>query len=143
MKSKLVLDQWANPKGLSDDLREQLKFKPGRDARGEPTVIPYFPAGTVFTGKQAVFLCRTGQASPADDECAEALGMSDEKQKALQTEYLMDSLGIREDDRELFRAGVITGYVKGGKTLEYKRGPNWDSYMEAKKQAEEIEDDIA
>lgn len=142
MKAKLLLDQWANPANASEELKAQLKFKAGRDRDNKPTAIAYYPAGTVFTGPQAVFLCRTGQAAPADDECAKAVGLSDEKQKILQTEYLMDSLGIREDDRELFRAGVITGYVKGGKTLEYERGPNWDSYMAAKQQAEEIEDDI-
>lgn len=142
MKAKLLLDQWANPKTAPDELRAQLKFKPGRDRSGEPTAIAYYPAGTVFTGDQAVFLCRTGQAEPADDECSQALGMSPEKQKILQTEYLMDSLGIREDDRELYRQGVITGYEKLDGKLEYKRGPNWDAYMEAKAAAEEIEDDI-
>tara|TARA_R110000823_G_scaffold34844_2_gene96763 strand:- start:523 stop:951 length:429 start_codon:yes stop_codon:yes gene_type:complete len=142
MQAKLLLDQWANAKGIAEDLRLQLKFKPGKDRNGEPVAIPYFPAGTIFTGPQALFICRTGQAEPADDECANSLGMSPEKQKALQTEYMMDSMGIREDDRELFRAGVITGYDKAGKTIEYKRGPNWDAYQAAKAEAEELEDDI-
>lgn len=138
MKSKLVLDQWANPKGLSDEMREQLSFK--TSSAGRP--VAYFPKGTIYTGPEALFRCKTGQAEPADDECAEALGLSPEKQKALQTEYLMDSMGIRDDDRELFRAGVIEGYVKDGDKVEYKRGPNWDAYQKAKADAETIEDDI-
>jgi hypothetical protein len=137
MKSKLVLDQWANPKGLSDDMRAQLAFK-----EGSTGPVPYFPKGTIYTGPEALFRCKTGQAEPADDECAEALGLSPEKQKALQTEYLMDSLGIRDEDRELFRAGVIEGYVKNGGEVEYKRGANWDAYQKAKQEAETIEDDI-
>ena len=137
MKSKLVLDKWANPKGLSDDMRKQLKFQAGKTGP-----VPYFPKGTVYSGPEALFRCQTGQAEPADDECAEALGLSPEKQKALQTEYLMDSLGIREDDRELFRQGVIEGYVKDGDKVEYKRGPNWDAYQKAKEETATIEDDI-
>jgi len=46
----------------------------------------------------------------------------------------MDTLGINsEADRELYRAGVITGYDKELKPIP---GPNWDAYQAAKAESE-------
>lgn len=146
MKSRLVRDQWANPARAPEYLKRQLKFKPGQDRTGKSSMLPYYPAGTVYEGEEAVLRCRTGQAEPADDECIEALNMPPEQQREAQVDYAMNDLGIHDkDDRELYRAGVILGYrkVDGTDKLEYLRGPNWDSYQAAKAEAaDELEEDL-
>lgn len=134
MKSKLVLQQFADLSALLPADAHKVKFIKGRGGKA----VAVFPAGTEFEGDVALFLCRTGQASPSDDECAKELGLSQAQIDSLQLDYRMDSLGInRKEDRELYRAGVITGYDKD---LQYIPGPNWEAYMEAV-EAEESEED--
>lgn len=136
MRSRLVLDQWCNAAKLPEYLK----------AAAEPVAqfgrIDWrLPAGTVFEGPQALFMCKTGQCEPLDDECIEALGLSADRRAELQLNYKMSDMGINsKEDRELYRAGVILGYDKG---LKYIPGPNWDKYQEAKaKLAKQGEEDI-
>ena len=134
MKASLVLDQFADTSALTKELKSKVTFSTGAD--GKPVAL--FLAGTVFEGPQAVMLCRTGQARPADDECAKELKLSLAQLEALQVDYKMNSLGINDkDDRELYRAGVIEGY---NSDREYIHGPNWDAYQAAK--ADTGKDDI-
>ena len=143
MKAKFNLDQFANASTCTEAQRELLAFVPGRDRYGKPASIAIFPAGAIAEGAWALSLCRTGQASPADDECAKALGLSAHEIASLQVDYEMTNKGINDkDDRELYRAGVIEGYVKHGEKIEYKHGPKWDEYQAAIAAAEDIDDDI-
>ena len=129
MKSKLRLDQFADLSTLPDHLRGKIKFKPGVTPGGKTVAVAYFPAGTEFEGPQALALCRTGQAQPADDECATALNMTDAQRLSMQVEYDMDNKGINKpEDRTLYRAGVILGYDE---KLNYIHGPNWEAYQAA------------
>lgn len=136
MKAALVLDQFCDVTQLTDALRPLVAFVPGH--RGKMDAI--FPKGTVFEGEQALSLCRTGQAAPADEECCAKLGWSPERLKHQQDEYQMNVLGInRPEDRELWKAGVIAGYDK---KLRYIPGPNWAKYQAAKEAVAKSEDDI-
>lgn len=136
MKSALVLDQFADVTKVTEEMRPFLTFVPGH--KGKLDAI--FPKGTMFSGPQAVALCRTGQAAPVDDECAKELNWTPERLKAQQDEYQMNVLGInRPEDRELWRAGVIAGYDKN---LQYIPGPNWAKYQKAKEGVAKSEDDI-
>ena len=126
MKSRLLLDQFADTSTITEDLAAKVQFKPVKDG-GKP--VAYFPAGTIFEGPQALQLCYTGQAKPADDECVKAFGLSQAEQDSLAMSYLMDTLGITDQgDRELFRARVIAGINPDG---TYIHGDNWDAYNEA------------
>ena len=134
MKSKLSLDQSADVSQLTA-LHPLVSWRKEKNG----SLSAYFPKGSEFTGAQALFLCRTGQATPADDECANALGMSPSQIEVLQLDYQMNNLGINStEDRALFRAGVITGYDS---KLNYKPGPNWEAYQAAKLENETNEDD--
>ena len=139
MRSTLSIDQFCNPAGLPEYLRQQVKWKPGKTADGKPAAIPYLPAGTIFEADQALLRCRTKQAIPCDDECFEALGWSESQIAAAKLDYEMNVVGINnKEDRELYRAGVIVGYNKDG---SYKRGPAWDAYHEALAAAAQVDDD--
>ena len=134
MKSKLSLDQSADVSQLTA-LHPLVSWRKEKNG----SLSAYFPKGSEFTGAQALFLCRTGQATPADDECANALGMTESQIAVLQVDYKMNNLGINSpEDRALFRAGVITGYDA---KLGYLPGPNWEAYQAAKLENETDEDD--
>jgi hypothetical protein len=134
MKARLVLEQFVNPKTLPAYLHGQILNRFGKDHTGKVVAIPYLPAGTIFEGEQAALMCRTGQCSPADDECSVAAGLSDDQIAKQQIEYKMNTLGINnENDRELYRAGVITGYDKDLKPIPE---PNWNAYQAAKAESE-------
>lgn len=135
MKARLVLEQFINPKTAPAYLQPAIKYRFGKDTLGKTVPIAYIEAGTIIEGEQAVFMCKTGQCSPADDECATAVGLNADQIAAQQVEYKMNSLGINsEADRELYRAGVITGYDKDLKPIP---GPNWEAYQAAKADSED------
>ena len=69
---------------------------------------------------------------PDDPECAcrVAAGMSDADMAVAQRLQKIAAAGIVDADIELFDAGVITGYEMNG---DYKPGPNYASYMAARK----------
>ena len=125
MKARLVLEQFINPKNAAAYLQDSIKYRFGKDTNGNTVPIAYIEAGTIIEGDQAVFMCKTGQCSPADDECAAAVGMTSDQIAVQQVEYKMNSLGINNSaDRELYRAGVIKGYDKDLKPIP---GPNWEA----------------
>lgn len=134
MKSSLNLDQWADTSTMTPEQRKLMRWKPAKGPSGEYVPAAYYPRGTIFEGPQALLLCQTGQATPVDDECMQALGKTPEECEHLAVEYEMNSLGVFDKkDRELFRAGVIAGYNEDGTA---KPGINWESYQEALQQAE-------
>lgn len=129
MKASLNLDQDADLSTLPDHYKSKLKFA---SRRGQLT--PYFPKGTEFDGEHALFLVGTGQASPADEECAKAAGMSPEQLHVRQRGYLAASKGIKgKKDLEMFMAGAIEGYAEGTTDANpvYIHGPNWDAWQAA------------
>lgn len=135
MRAMLLLDQWADITKATEEQRAMIvpvTFAGKIDWK--------FPAGTIFEGPQALFMCRTGQCEPIDDECMEALNIPEARRKAMQLDYKMSSLGINDKgDRELYRAGVIEGYDSN---LKYIPGKNWDAYQKAKAELKKTEDDI-
>lgn len=135
MKAVLALDQFCDVSKVTEANRHKIKWVKHRDK-----AVAIYPKGTEFEGEMAIQLCRTGQATPSDEECAKELGLSSAQIESLQIEYKMDTLGInRKEDRELYRAGVILGYDKD---LNYIHGPNWDAYMQAIQESETLEEDV-
>jgi hypothetical protein len=131
MKAKLVITHEADMSTMSEEMKAKVRFAKN-SAGGKPIAI--FPAGTEFEGVHALALCRNGQAAPSDEECANALGLSPAQLDSLQVGYKMDTLGIHKpEDRDLYRAGVISGFDKDG---NYKPGVNWDEYNKAKSAVE-------
>ena len=132
MQSALNLDQYADLDTVPAALQASIAFKSECGKQ-----VAYYPKGTAFEGLVALQLCKTGQASPSDDECAQALGWSAEQIAAQAVEYKMATLGINsENDRKLYRAGVILGYDD---KLAYIPGPNWEKYQAALAKTEEDE----
>jgi len=137
MLAMLNLDQFCDASKLTPELAPLVSWVPGRDRDGREVQIAVYRKGTVFSGAMALQLCRTGQASPADEECAAEIGMTPEQLDVLRIDYEMNAKGINDKgDRELYRAGVIVGY---NPDLSYKPGPNWDKYNAAKQQLQEGE----
>lgn len=87
------------------------------------------PAGHIHERPDAYRLVQHGNAIPADDECREACGMTDEDMEYAQKSYRRTAAGIHPDDYAAFDAGLMTGYDPDGKPIP---GPN----------AEEEEDDL-
>jgi len=134
MKMRAINDLFVNDKTAPAWMREQIKYRFGKNQQGKTVPIPYLPAGSILQGEEYLFLCKKGAAAAADDETAAAIGMTPEQIAAQQIEYRMDTLGINsEADRELYRAGVITGYDKELKPIP---GPNWEAYQAAKAESE-------
>jgi len=132
MKAAFVLDQFADTSACTDAQRAKLSFVPSPNG---PVAI--FAAGTVIEGDEAIMRCKTGQASPLDDECRNAVGLTESQLATSQIEYKMNTLGINDKaDRELYKAGVILGYDD---KLEYIHGPNWEAYQVAKAETQEEE----
>lgn len=124
MQAALVLDQQAGVMTLADLPPEYHgRVKPRTNAKGN--IEWWYPKGTIFDGEQAVFLCKTGQAKPIDQECADACGMTPTQLRAAQIEYEMDSIPLTDKkERQLYAAGIING-IKDGK---YVKGKNWDAH---------------
>lgn len=132
MKSALVVDCDVNSATLPDHLRPAMAWKfVGK------TLTPYLPVGTVFDGPQALFLCQTGQAAAADEECAQALGLTPEQARVEQRRYLSALAGIKgKNDFDLFMAEVIDGYDTSNpkhsdQTPVYKKGKFYAAYAKA------------
>jgi hypothetical protein len=123
MKAKLVLDQGCNPQSAPAYLRDAIQFRVRSDGKRSA----FYPKGTEFKGDQAVQLCRTGQATPSDEECAASVGISKIKLDNIQKNYEMESKGlVTDEDKELYLTGVITGFKNG----EYIQGPRWQEYQD-------------
>jgi hypothetical protein len=136
MKAKLLTQHFADMSTMTEDQKTKVRFAKMTD--GKSTAI--YAAGTEFEGEHALALCRNGQAAPSDQECIDALEMTPQQLESIQINYRMDSLGINKpEDRDLYRAGVIAGYGKGG---AYLPGPNWQAYQDAKNQVENSEIDV-
>lgn len=137
MLAALNLDQFCDASKLTPELAALVSWIPGKSRDGSAAQIAVYRKGTVFSGPMALQLCRTGQASPADAECAEAVGMTPQELEVLRIDYEMNAKGINDKgDRELYRAGVILGY---NPDLSYQPGPNWNKYHAAKQQLQETE----
>lgn len=136
MKSALLMDQDADLGTVPENYRNKLAYVARKGCK-EPVAI--YPKGTVFEGEHAVFLVKTGQARPLDDECRKACGLSSDQLATKQISYEMDSLGIHsEKDRKLYIGKVILGY---NDDLSYIPGPNWSQYQAAQEQLKQ-EDEI-
>ena len=133
MKAALLLDLYANAGACTEEQRLRLTFLQSKDG---PVAI--FAKGSIVSGDEALIRCQTGQASPLDEQCRLACGMTDDQMTYLQTEYKMATLGVNDkDDKELYRAGIILGYDE---KLNYIPGPNWAAYQAAKAEIEKTDD---
>ena len=82
----------------------------------------YAQEGTIIEDPRAYLLVKQGVAVPADEECAQAAGMSEDQMQKAQHAYGRVAAGIRPEDYELYDTGQITGYDPDG---GYLPGPNW------------------
>lgn len=131
MKAVLNLDQHADLDTLPPEYQDKIEFIPTPGSQ-EPTAI--FPKGTIFEGEHALQLCRTGQASPADDECAKAVGMTPLQIAMNNRKYAAAVAGIKgKRDLAMFMSGAIEGYGPGttDENPVYIHGPNWDKWQAA------------
>ncbi len=134
MKCVFVTNVDVNPASMPASEKSKIRFRfapVGSDPTPKP--IPYFPANTEFEHPEAYKHCRTGTASPGDEECRVAANMTPEQLQAAQRLHRIAAAGILDSDIELFDLEVITGYEMNG---EYKKGPNFDTYMTARKEHE-------
>ena len=137
MLARLHLDQYCDITQVTPELQALVSWIPGKNSAGQSVMIAVYKEGTIFSGPIAIQLCKTGQAAPADDECAKAIGKTSQEIEVLRVEYQMNALGVNNTgDRDLFRAGVILGY---NEDLTSKPGPKWDEYHEANRAIEEAE----
>lgn len=141
MKCVFVVNVDVDPAKLSAAAKLKVKFRINT-VKGKLSSIPYFPAGTEYEHPNAAFFCQAGSAAPADDECLQACGMTEDELAAVQRLYKITAAGIEgKDDIELWDAGVIIGYRQDG---SYEPGPNWEEFMKARAQmqAAKAESDI-
>ncbi len=129
MKCVFVTSVDVNAKKLSAVDLAKVKFRTNL-VGGVLSSIPYFPAGTEYEHPLAHMFVRKGSATPGDEECRTACGMTEEQLAKAQHLYKRNAAGIRPEDWELFDHGVITGYTQDG---EYIHGPAWDAYQESRK----------
>ena len=103
-----------------------VSWKPNPDDPKKP--IPYWPKGTVREGPFAVMHCRQGFCDPADDECAQALGFTEEQMAAARHRYQRIVDGIQPEDFDQYDAGVMVGYDAMGNWIP---GPNFEKFKAA------------
>lgn len=84
------------------------------------------PAGTILEFNKAHILVKMGVAEPADDECAQAAGLSPTQMAAAQHAQERVRLGIHPDDYEAFDSGIMAGYNPDG---SFKPGPNYADHI--------------
>lgn len=128
MKAILLNDEDVTLKELPESYQAKLSFRPGKIPK------PYFKKGTEFEGEHALFLVGNGQASPSDDECRVACGLTPGQLSKVSRTHAAALAGITgEKDMAMFMAGAITGYGPGttDETPVYLKGPNWDAWQEA------------
>jgi hypothetical protein len=139
MKAILRLQQFADLDTATPENKAKMGFVRGKTREGKPTAVAVYPAGTEFEGQMALQLVATGQAIPSDDECRKACGKTQDELNKLAQEYEMNVKGINDPaHRELYKAGVITGYDKDGKFMP---GPMWEAYHEAMKDGDDNGED--
>ena len=128
MKAALLNDEDVTLSALPAGYQSKLSFRPGNPP------VPYFKKGTEFEGDHALFLVRNGQASPSDEECRVACGLTPDQLRKVGLTHAAALAGIVGDkDRTMFLAGAITGYGPGSteENPVYVKGPNWDAWQEA------------
>ena len=118
MKAELISEQeMLNPKYRKKDASAAKQ----RGERYTETLFVKAPAGTVIKDPKAYMLVRMGIAIPADDECRERAGMTEEKMKAAIHAQRRTAAGIHPDDFAAYDCGEMVGYNGDG---SYKPGPN-------------------
>jgi hypothetical protein len=100
------------------------------------------PPGTILDHPEAWQLVRTGAAKPADEECRIKAGLTDEQMKDHQRRHEADILGITEEDRPDFFAGLMAGYNPDGSK---KPGPNYEEEEDEYNDGEDVDynDDLS
>lgn len=86
----------------------------------------------------AYMLVRQGCAVPADQECADACGMTDEEMKRAQAAYERTNRGIHPDDFAKYEAGEIAGYDGNG---NYIPGPNAKTFDDDEDEGGDLSDE--
>jgi len=137
MKCRFTVDMDADASMVPEDQKSKLKWRAAKSRKGKGRLDPYFPSGTDYEHPMAPHFVEIGCAVPSDDECKAACGeISQAELDRRAQNYRADAAGIHDPmDRELFFAGVITGYedVGNGKHA-YIPGPNYGAWDEARKQ---------
>lgn len=143
MKCTFVADTDVNIVTLPEQFKPLAQPREARTRRGKKKVEWFFPAGTTYESPMAYVFVDAGQAVAADEECVRAAKpMTDEERRRRELEYKATAAGVLDPaDRELFFAGVITGYQRDGERMVYAPGPLWDKYQ-AMKKAKPQEDEV-
>ena len=81
--------------------------------------------GTIIDDPQCYKLVSMGCAVPADDECRDAVQMSDDEMKTAQHAYKRLAAGIAPEDFAAFDSGEMIGYNPDGSPI-----PGPTSYSE-------------
>lgn len=139
MQCKFTVDVGVNPATLDAEHHAKIAWRP---INGGRKMEAYFPAGTVYAHPNAAFFVDRGMALPDDAECEAAIrALTPEQRRRREAEYQADAAGVHDPgDRELFFAGVITGYKSSNGPKEYVPGPNWDAYQRAREAAKADEE---
>ena len=143
MKCRFIVDIDADPSMVPEDQKAKIRWRPARSRKGKERLDPYFAAGTEYEHPMAAHFVEIGCAVPADQECTTACGnISQAELDRRAQDYRADAAGIHDPkDRDLFFAGVITGYEDlGNGKHAYIPGPNYDAWDEARKQAAQAKD---
>lgn len=100
-------------------LVRDLKYGPSAGRLKNGTVVP---AGTVYDHPKAYELVQNGDGIPADDECREACGLTDEQIAHAIRQKDAVAAAIHPDDYPAYFRGELLGYNPDGSWIP---GPNY------------------
>lgn len=101
-----------------------MKVQFTREAKIQmPGGVKSVEPGYIHEHKDAFRLVQIGMAIPADDECRDKCGLTDDEIWDIQRRYNATFARIHPSDQKLFDDGVISGYTSNG-TGDYVPGPN-------------------
>lgn len=146
LRSRAGLPRGVTVKVILEALRERphpdlyVKQVTRKTQFGSSFILAAFwNPGAVIEFPDCYWAVRHGWAVPADDECRDAAGMTEEQLQAAMKLYPKIAAGIVPADYDLYDAGVITGYtaidslVPGVDMVirtQFTPGPHWDKRHE-------------
>lgn len=119
MKVRFIRDDLEISPSASPPKRLLVEKRVRRNKR--MVVRRFWRLGAEWEHPKSYWLVRQGCAVPADAECAEACGMTEEDMAAAQKAFERVAKGIHPEDYAKFDAGEILGYDSDG---NYIPGPN-------------------
>lgn len=115
MKAKLVSQLDLSPTATPEQVAQSTTIQ--RTVNGRLQAVRILPVGAIVERPDAWQLVRIGVADPADAECVEAAGMTQEQIKAAQQAQRRAAAGIHPKDFADFDAGLFIGYDPRGNRI--------------------------